>query len=120
MVYWLFLACLWCQQVVQLGIVALILWRGGAHGPELRARLYLAAATVLTSVNVLPPTVWQYYLPKGCAFYVGSWVDFLLLLDTVSFIFFFLFLRDEYLRNREVCMYTSVSQIHDTHSFKRF
>jgi len=93
---------------------------GNADGPTRRSKIYLATAVILNSAGDLPLTIWNAAFPVGCVFVVASWVDMVHLFYIVSLLFFFLFLRSEYLRNMEECIWTTVSQIQDTFDFRRF
>ncbi len=75
---------------------------------------------MLNLALVLPPTIWSLVLPRGCYFYIGSITDLLQLLHLISVVFFFVFLRAEFQRNMEECIWTTVSQIQDTFDFRRF
>jgi len=91
-----------------------------ADGPTRQSKGYLATAALLNITADLPLTIWNSAFPDGCVFVIASWVDLVHLSYIVSLLFFFLFLRSEYLRNMEECIWTTVSQIQDTFDFRRF
>lgn len=116
-------AASYAVQRLPIFILALIivLHRNGNEGPSRQSKIYLFFAGVFHLVNELPPFFWSQILPHACII-VGaiSWVDLLIILNFVSLVLFFLFLRTEYLRNMEECIWTTVSQIQDTFDFRRF
>ncbi|KAL6077355.1 G protein-coupled receptor [Balamuthia mandrillaris] len=93
---------------------------GTQDGPTLKSKIYLVVAAVLNLANDLPLPVWAKILPDNCIFWIGSYVDLIHIIYFISLLFFFLFIRSEYLRNMEECIWTTVSQIQDTFNFRRF
>jgi len=91
-----------------------------AFGPSRRSKIYLFIATILNVAGDLPLPIWSKILPGGCVFYIGNWADFINSIYFFSLVFFFLFVRSEYLRNLEECIWNTVSQIQDTFDFRRF
>jgi len=89
-------------------------------GPTTFAKFCLAAGVLFSLTNDMPIHVWAEVLPNNCVFWIASWVDLLHLLYLISLACFFLFIRSEYLRNMEECIWTTVSQIQDTFDFRRF
>jgi hypothetical protein len=120
--YWFF-AAMFCVQ--RLPVVALVLKivmaRTSADGPTRRSKALLGFGIVTYLPMMLVPLLWP-LLPAAhdCAFYAGSWLDFVNLLDLITMILFFAFCRAEFLRNMEECIWTTVSQIQDTFDFRRF
>jgi len=93
----------------------------GTEGPTRRSRVYLALGAFFNVFGDLPLNLWTYMLNlDSCAFIVGSWIDFIVIVYIFSLLFFFIFLRSEYLRNMEECIWTTVSQIQDTFDFRSF
>jgi len=123
---YLFLAAFALQRIPVIVLVFLIcIGRANSglqsgDGPTRQSRVYLGIAAFLNIAGDLPLTIWNSIFADGCVFVVASWVDFVHLLYIVSLVFFFLFLRSEYLRNMEECIWTTVSQIQDTFDFRRF
>lgn len=103
--------------VLSLVIVA---HRNGNEGPTKQSKVYLFFAAVFHLVNELPVFFLSQVLPFVCLGNALSWIDILIILNYVSLLLFFLFLRSEYLRNMEECIWTTVSQIQDTFDFRRF
>lgn len=83
-------------------------------------KMYLVVATVLNLVNVLPPSVWVWATDARCRLHFATVVDLLLALDAVSLLFYFLFLRKEFLANKGSTMYGVLATISDTLTFKNF
>eukprot|EP01132_Coremiostelium_polycephalum_P006252 gene6252-7785_t len=94
--------------------------QGGGEGPTKRSRAFLLLAAIFNLSNYLPLFIWAQYLPGGCPMYIMSYVDLIQIFDFASLLFFFLFLRSEYVRNVEECIWTAVSQIQDTFDFRLF
>lgn len=103
--------------VLSLVIVA---HRNGNEGPTKQSKVYLFFAAVFHLVNELPVFFLSQVLPFVCLGNALSWIDILIILNYISLLLFFLFLRSEYLRNMEECIWTTVSQIQDTFDFRRF
>jgi uncharacterized membrane protein YgcG len=120
--YWFF-AAMFCVQRLQ--IIALVLKivmaRASADGPTRRSKALLAVGSLTYVPMMLVPLLWP-LLPSAhdCAFYVGSWLDFVNLLDLVTMVLFFFFCRAEFMRNMEECIWTTVSSIQDSFDFRRF
>eukprot|EP01091_Cochliopodium_minus_P008771 TRINITY_DN2044_c0_g1_i1.p1 TRINITY_DN2044_c0_g1~~TRINITY_DN2044_c0_g1_i1.p1 ORF type:complete len:347 (-),score=42.74 TRINITY_DN2044_c0_g1_i1:136-1176(-) len=89
-------------------------------GPNGRAKFFLICATVFNVCGDLPLEVWSDFLPAGCPMKILSYVDLFLLFYVLSLLFFFLFLRAEYERKKEECMWQFVSKFQDDFNFKRF
>lgn len=95
--------------------------RNGNEGPTRQSKVYLFFAAVFHVSSDLPIFFWNQILPTGCIiFNAMSYIDLLTIANYIALIFFFLFLRSEYLRNMEECIWTTVSQIQDTFDFRRF
>jgi hypothetical protein len=110
--FWIIFICVFVAQRVPLAVMAVtIVFNCKADGPTTRSRVLLIIAAILYFVNDLPASIWGklYEYAPGCVFVVGSIVDLVHLLYLVSQIFFFLFLRSEYLRNAEECVWETVS-----------
>jgi len=122
--WYLFVASFLLQRfpVILLVIIIMTTWSNN-EGPSRGSKMLLFSAMMLNLANDLPLIVWAVYLPNHCIFGVTgylSWVDILSLVNFVSLLMFFLFLRSEYLRNMEECIWSTVSQIQDTFDFRRF
>lgn len=123
---YLFLTAFALQRIPIVLLVFLIcIGRGSSgmqsgDGPTQRSKIYLAIATFINVTCDLPLTIWNSVFPDGCVFVIASWIDLVHILYIVSLLFFFLFLRSEYLRNMEECIWTTVSQIQDTFDIRRF
>lgn len=95
--------------------------RNGNEGPTRQSKIYLFFAALFHLTNELPVFFWAQILPGTCIIWGGiSWIDLLIIFNYVSLVLFFLFLRTEYLRNMEECIWTTVSQIQDTFDFRKF
>ena len=60
------------------------------------------------------------FFTEKCIFNGFSLMDLMEFLYGLSLLCFFLFLRGEYLRNMEECIWKTVNQIQDTFDFRRF
>jgi len=117
----LFLTILGIQRVPVIILMAMIisLFRG-SDGPTKQSRWFLFIASILNITGDLPLNVWAYILPGNCVFVVASWVDFFHLFYLISLILIFLFVKNEYQRNMEETIWSTVSQIQDTFDFRKF
>jgi len=100
--------------------LVIVLHRNGNEGPTRQSKIYLFFASVFHFTNELPIFFWSQLLPTNCIWHAISVIDLLIMFNFLSLILFFLFLRTEYLRNMEECIWTTVSQIQDTFDFRRF
>lgn len=116
----LFLTAFGLQRLPILVLAVLIAGQGQKDGPTKISKLLLCIGVVLNVVNDLPLSVWAQFLPPKCFFGIFSAVDILHSAYLVSLVFFFLFIRSEYHRNMEECIWTTVSQIQDTFDFRKF
>eukprot|EP00026_Physarum_polycephalum_P011500 Phypoly_transcript_11730.p1 GENE.Phypoly_transcript_11730~~Phypoly_transcript_11730.p1 ORF type:complete len:339 (+),score=38.53 Phypoly_transcript_11730:81-1019(+) len=101
--------------------LVIVLHRNGNEGPTRQSKIYLFFASLFHFTNELPIFFWAQLLPAHCI--IGgaiSVIDILIMFNFIALILFFLFLRTEYLRNMEECIWTTVSQIQDTFDFRRF
>ena len=64
---------------------------------------------------IVPITVDFPFLSPFC-----SWVDVIHLLYLLSLLFFFLFVRSEFLRNIEECIWTTMGEIQETFDIRKF
>jgi len=95
--------------------------RNGNEGPTRQSKAYLLFSCLLHLSNDLPVFFWAQILPNQCIIMNSlSYIDVLTIINFTSLVLFFLFLRSEYLRNMEECIWTTVSQIQDTFDFRRF
>eukprot|EP01137_Pigoraptor_chileana_P030821 Opistho-2@17820 len=111
---WLFFTANVFQRIPVLVLGAIVALReNGADGPSRASRLCIAAGVALNIICDFPPSWWQAVLPDACPLYFASYVDILIAFFLVSLVLFFTFLRAEYLRNMEDCIWTTVSQIQE-------
>ncbi|KYQ92332.1 hypothetical protein DLAC_06296 [Tieghemostelium lacteum] len=108
------------QHIPVLVLVVMIAFSGKGEGPTQRSRIFIILGAIFNLCNYLPLYFWSEYLPGGCPMYIVSYVDFIQIFDFASLLFFFLFLRSEYSRNVEECIWTAVSQSQDTFDFRKF
>jgi len=122
-----FMVVLAVQRIPILCLMAIIVFVGPqvsssttADGPSKKSKIFLFCASVVDVFCDVPLQLWAYILPDSCIFALGSWVDMIHIISFLAPLFFFLFLRSEYLRNMEETIWTTVSQIQDTFDFRRF
>jgi len=102
-------------------VLIIVIHRNGNEGPTRQSKVYLFLAAILHLSSDLPTFFWAQVLPAGCIIAESiSYIDILTIVNYLALILFFLFLRSEYLRNMEECIWTTVSQIQDTFDFRRF
>ena len=120
--YWFFAAMFCAQRLLIIALVLkIVLARASADGPTRRSKALLAFGALAYVPMMLVPLLWP-LLPQAhsCAFWLGSWLDFVNLLDLVTMVLFFAFCRAEFMRNMEECIWTTVSSIQDQFDFRRF
>jgi len=127
--YWLYISAFILQLIPIIVLTFFIVFYPAANdGPSKLARYILLIGT-LFFISVFAPTsiLTDWFLGgpcstdcQACPFYIGSWVDFLQWVKIISLLFYFFFIRSEYRRNMEECIWTTVSQIQDTFDFRRF
>lgn len=122
----LYLVCCGIQRLPILVLMLMIVLKKAAstEGPSKKSKLILLTATLINFFCNLPLTTWSYILTfpawNSCLLVVGSLVDVIHICYGTSLVLFFLFLRYEYNRNMEECIWSHVSQIQDTFDFKPF
>jgi len=99
----------------RLPIVILAIWivfnmpRTVIEGPSPSSKLILLFASILDLVNNLPVTVWASIINNDtCPLYILSYADVVHLLFCIAQVLFFVFLRAEFMRNKEQFVYTTV------------
>jgi len=97
------------------------------EGPTLFSRIILMIGIGLYLINEIPITMWAYIIHKtstAAPCLIGgfaSLVDVIHLLFFISQILLFIFLRAEFLRNKEPCVWTIVSKRHEGYfDFREF
>ncbi|KAN0040160.1 hypothetical protein ACTA71_012050 [Dictyostelium dimigraforme] len=118
--YYILLGFFILQHIPIIVLVLMIAFAFSREGPTKKSRAFIILGAIFNLSNYLPLFVWAKYLPGGCPMYIFSYVDLIQLFDFASLLFFFLFLRSEYVRNQEECIWTAVSQIQDTFDFRLF
>jgi hypothetical protein len=97
-----------------------IVFQSSAEGPTKKSRIVFCLAAIFHLVNDLPTFIWVQILPEGCPITIASWLDIVSLLNFISIILFFFFIRWEFLRNMEEVIWDNVNQIQTTFDFRRF
>jgi len=120
----LFFAAFGLQRVpvIILVVMIVLVQKNTPEGPSKHSKFYLIIAGILNTAGYVPLEVWSaiFGIGRDCVFVVASWVDLIHLVYFTSLIFFFLFLRSEYLRNMEECIWETVTHIQGTFDFRRF
>jgi len=108
----------------RLPIVILAIWivfnmpRTVIEGPSPSSKLILLFASILDLVNNLPVTVWASIINNDtCPLYILSYADVVHLLFCIAQVLFFVFLRAEFMRNKEQFVYTTVQTHKDYEQF---
>ena len=136
---WAFLGAFFMQRIPPLVLSAMIIFFpkvvdrpmsngtvSEAHdvpeGPSKRAKWLLGLATVLTSVSGdVPLSLWALATgPKNCVFWLASWVDLFHVLYVTGLILYFGFVRSEFLRNMEECIWGAVQDFQKSFTFRKF
>jgi len=78
-------------------------------GPTKNSRVLLVIAMLIYLACDIPLEVWAYFLPNQCVFIIASFVDIINIFHLVALILFFVFLRLEYIRNSQECIWKRVN-----------
>jgi len=86
-----------------------------------KSKIFIAISAVFHIPLVLPLVMWSWvFKDGGCLLYIGNATDLMVLPYIFSYIFLFLFIRSEYTRNMEQCIWDTVTQIQDNFDFRKF
>jgi len=111
------------QRIPIIILLIMILFIGDAKGPSSTSKVFLAIAVVLNLCNDFPITLWS-LLDKNIdcdIFSLFSWLDLVHFCYFFAILFFFIFLREEFKRNKEDAIWTIIKQQQDPQmSFKPF
>lgn len=113
----LYLVCYGLQRLPLLVLsLAIVLARGAnAEGPSKKSKIILFCATILDLLTDLPLSTWSYIF--GLAGWTDCYLTIASLVDIVNggyilaMVLYFIFMRLEYQRNMEECIWSHVSQI---------
>jgi hypothetical protein len=110
--YIFFLVAFGIQRVPVIILVAFIIFsfpENKIEGPLISSRVILLIATILDTVNNLPVTLWAEIIEDPeCLFGAISIVDIIHIVFWFAQVLFFLFLRAEFVRNKEQFLYNTV------------
>ena len=110
LIYEAFLGVTWIIMVTIWVLMLAIVTDGAEERPNAKAKTVLFIGTAFYTVNALPYEVWSHVLP-GCPVVYASWADVLMFVEGISLVFFYLFMREEYLRSKEACLPEKFEQI---------
>jgi len=111
--YFIFFLVAFALQRLPVLILALIIVfdfpKNQIEGPKNSSRAILLIAALLDTINNIPVTLWADIInDRNCVFHVLGKVDIIHILFCIAQILFFLFLREEFLRNKEQFLYNTV------------
>lgn len=123
--YWVFLAACIAQKVPIIILTGVICANEDTvEGTTLPSKIALVLGTLTTLALFVPPSLITEWMVaanvKACPLNFASWVDLLQWIYISSLGFYFYFLKSEYSRNVEECIWTTVSEIQDSFDFRRF
>jgi len=116
----IFLAAFILQRLPILIMMLAIVIQSSTEGPTRKSKIVFFFAAIFHLVNDLPTFIWIQILPVGCPIVIASYLDLVSLLNFISIILFFFFIRWEFLRNMEEVIWDNVNQIQTTFDFRRF
>ena len=132
---WVFLGLFLLQRVPPLLLTALIIFFPkppqpeamgsvteayvAAEGPPGRAKALLGFATLFSVAGDVPLSLWSLAFGQSCVFWVASGVDLVHLLYVVGLVLYFFFLRSEYHRNMEECIWRTVKKFQQNWDFRK-
>jgi len=86
-----------------------------------KSKIFLSIFAFFHLTSVLPLGFWTWLIPqKGCLVYIANATDIMIAPIMISYVFLFLFIRSEYVRNMEQCIWETVTQIQDNFDFRKF
>jgi hypothetical protein len=126
--YWLYFSGFILQRIPVVILTFFVMFSyTNSDGPSAWARNFLFLGTFCYIGIFAPPSILTEWFtqtgcttdcPEVCPFYIGTWVDFLQWLQIIAYGLYMLFIRSEYIRNMEECIWTTVTQIQDTFDYK--
>jgi len=135
---WAFLSVFLIQRVPPLLLAVMIIFfpkapeRGAVNGtvadghqapegPSRKAKALLGLGTLFSVSGYVPLSLWTRATGTECVFWVASVVDLLHIFYVTGLILYFAFLRSEYLRNMEECIWGAVQSFQrNAFDFKKF
>eukprot|EP00164_Ancoracysta_twista_P000317 GFYU01000440.1.p1 GENE.GFYU01000440.1~~GFYU01000440.1.p1 ORF type:complete len:376 (+),score=65.55 GFYU01000440.1:514-1641(+) len=116
--FWTFFSLFCLQKLPVLVLMLLIVFRHQTlFGPSVRAKVYLLGACLLNIPSDLPLSVYVEVLPKTCILSFLSYIDVVQMCLLLSLCLFFLFVRLEFLRNMEECIWATYLSHMDSDPF---
>uniref|UniRef100_A0A6B2LA55 Uncharacterized protein n=1 Tax=Arcella intermedia TaxID=1963864 RepID=A0A6B2LA55_9EUKA len=117
--YYLFIACFALQKLpvfILLIMIFSIFPQKDPEGPTVPMKVCLVIGVLMDLVNSFPVSIWQLILPNGekCILQTFSYIDIVHFLYFLAQILIFLFIRHEFYRNKEPCIYTTVQNHQNT------
>lgn len=116
----IFLGAFVLQRLPILLMMVAIVMQSSNEGLTRKSKIVFCFAAIFHLVNDLPAFIWIQILPGGCPITIASYLDIINLLNFISIILFFFFIRWEFLRNMEEVIWDNVNQIQTTFDFRRF
>eukprot|EP00041_Stephanoeca_diplocostata_P018507 m.387706 g.387706 ORF g.387706 m.387706 type:complete len:355 (-) comp21035_c0_seq6:183-1247(-) len=90
-------------------------------GPNSRDKALLVAGVgMYTFASLLPPSGWKYVLPQQCVADFLSVYDMLEIVKMMSCTLLYEFMKREYRRSKETCIYTTVHHIQQSWHYRHF
>ena len=89
-----------------------------SEGPTKKAKVLLALATIVSISGDVPLSLWAAAFGTDCIFWIGNGVDLLHIFYVTGLILYFAFLRSEYLRNMEECIWHTVERFQRSFNFQ--
>jgi hypothetical protein len=118
---YLFLASFFALKLPFVMLVArLVLSASFEDGPTHASKFTIGVAAALNLAADLPLEVWTQVLPDNCPFHFAGWVDLILAFYAGSVALWFVFARNEFRRNRDECVWSSVSRLQETFDIRAF
>lgn len=83
--------------------------KNSIEGPKTSSRVILLIASMLDTINNIPIPLWAVIIKdRFCTFSVLGKIDIIHMMFVVAQILFFVFLREEFIRNKEQFLYNTV------------
>ncbi|PRP79071.1 hypothetical protein PROFUN_13173 [Planoprotostelium fungivorum] len=109
------------RSLVPLFILLLILTPSSQERTiSIKSKAFIGVAALFHLPLALPVVVWTYFIRGSCIIWIANGTDLMILPYILSYLFLFLFIRSEYIRNMEQCIWDTVTQIQDNFDFRKF
>ncbi|XP_065061964.1 uncharacterized protein LOC135688858 [Rhopilema esculentum] len=110
--FWIYVGCCGLLHLAALWLTILIIVKSLAEGPSIFTKILLLLAVLLAMPIDIPGFIWQnVFTSSKCYIHYFSILDIFGVLKCVSYFFFVLAVRAEYLRLKQECQWAMLSEV---------